>query len=287
MYSRIAGGGIGTRSHGEQYDALNGDLVLGEESGQAGHAACAGIFAREEQRGVAAVVGVDESAYELGERGDISGGIPEAGALARMVGPAECGADGIHEYQVRVDERGIGIVGPGVRRLAGGSVTGPLHALRSEAAKLLPGGGHAGSAAHEEHQRARRFVADAVFGIAGIKQVGHRLAGGSVAQGLVADPHGVGQRFAIGRDLLVGFGGRRFGDRHACAGRGVISEEVACRAGLRCSGGGSASRGIRGCAGLLCRGGGSSGPAALGPRSNRQAQHGHEQELGVPKISHC
>ncbi len=265
---------------------MNGDLVLIEESGEAGHAARAGIFAREEQGGVAAVVGVDEGAYEFGERGDISGGIPKAGALARMVRPAECGADGIHKHQVRLGERRVRIIDPAVGRIARGSVGGPLHALGAETAKLLPGGGSARSAAHKEHQRARRFVADAIFGVAGIEDVRDRLAGGGVAQGLVADSRGVGQRLAIGRDLLVALDGRRFGDRHACACGGVVDEKIASGAGGG-RGGCSASSGIRRRGGLLRRGGGSpTGPTALAPGSGRQAQHGQEQELWVPKISH-
>ena len=61
-----------------------------------------------------------------------------------MVSAAKCGAHGIHENQIRLPEQSMRIVLPRIGRQPGGAVIRPLHALRAQAAKLLPGGCHTG-----------------------------------------------------------------------------------------------------------------------------------------------
>ena len=81
--------------------------MFDEIGGQTRRAPRAKILARQKQRGVPAIVRIDEAAHELAERRDVGGRIPEVRGAARLVGAAECGAHGIHENQVRLAEQRI------------------------------------------------------------------------------------------------------------------------------------------------------------------------------------
>ncbi len=206
---------------------MHGDLVFREVGGQTSGSRCSKILARQKERRVPAIVGVEETPHELAERRHVGGRIPKAGAPAGLIGPAECRSHRIHKNQIGLAEQRIGIVHPTIGRQPGGAVIRPLHPLRTQTAKLLPRGRYARRAAQEKQYRAHGGVADAVFGIEGVKEMCFRLSRCSVAQGQVADPYRIRQRFAVDRDLLVGFRGRGIGNRRCRARRRVVAVKLA------------------------------------------------------------
>jgi hypothetical protein len=146
----VSSDSVGVRGHREQHHAAHGNLVLVEIDSKAGNAAGPEILPREEQRRITSIIGSEEAAHELRQRRHVPGSVPESRAMRRLVGAAVRGAHRVDEDEVGLREQRAGIVGPLIRRISGGAVAGPLHALRAEAAELLPGGRNSRCAAEEE-----------------------------------------------------------------------------------------------------------------------------------------
>src|ERR1035437_8202417 len=123
--------------------------------------------------------------------------------------------------------------------------------------------------------------------------MGFRLSGGRVAQGYVAGPRRVGERFPVDRDFLVSFRRRSVGNRRSRARRRIVIVELVgaatCISAAPATPSHTRGRGRRRARkrwGLLRRGSPAGSPA-LAPGGERYAERDPQQDLSNSYVSHC
>ena len=123
------------------------------------------VVAGQEERRVARR-GRAEAAHELAERRDVGGVFQKRAPCDGWSGRLNAVPTGLTKTRSASSSSVFGL-SPSIRRSARGPVLRPLHALRTEAAELLPRRGHARRAAQENDQRPRRRIGHAVLRVVG------------------------------------------------------------------------------------------------------------------------
>ena len=158
-------GGLEVQDGRDQHDAVEGDPLLDEVTGQPRRARGPVALADQEEWRAPALVAAEVEADELAHRFDVALNAPELLAQLRLHRPAVPGPHGVDEDEVGLVEPALIVVDELIGRRRHAAVVEHLHALGADRPQVQPYRGGAGPAVEREHQRPLRRGAGALGGI--------------------------------------------------------------------------------------------------------------------------